>query len=82
MKDAYTTRELATIRGVSSRAIIEQAKAESWQSRPRKGRGGGHEWLVSSMPEALRIKLLRHEEESAPACQGGSPLPTPDAPTL
>lgn len=78
MKDAYTTRDLAAIMGVSVQRIHAQAKAESWQSRPRKGRGGGHEWLVSSMPEALRIKLLRHEEEAAQA----QALPAPDQPTL
>jgi len=79
MKDAYTTRELAKIMGVSVQRIHAQAKSESWQSRPRKGRGGGHEWLVSSMPEAMRIKILRHEAESA---ETSPALPAPDAPTL
>ena len=76
MQDAYTTKELYTLLGLSKQGLLNQAKAKGWQSRPRKGRGGGHEWLVSSMPESLRIKLLRHEDESA------QPLPTPDAPTL
>lgn len=58
MKDAYTTQELAPILGYRDRRIVlSRARREGWQSRPRAGRGGGHEWLVSSMPERTRLAL-------------------------
>lgn len=58
MKDAYTTQELAPILGYRDRRIVlSRARREGWQSRPRAGRGGGHEWLVSSMPEKTRLTL-------------------------
>ena len=57
MKDAYTTQELAPLLGCSERNVRKRARREGWQSRPRAGRGGGHEWLVSSMPEKTRLTL-------------------------
>lgn len=56
-QDAYTTRELADLLNVSRQAIDLRAEREGWQSRPRKGSGGGYEWLVSSMPEATRLAI-------------------------
>lgn len=50
MKPAYTTAELAALRGVSIQAIIKQANTEKWQAQKRQARGGGREWLVASMP--------------------------------
>lgn len=47
IKEAYTTRELAELKGVSQQAIDKQSRRENWVSRPRSGRGGGFEWLVS-----------------------------------
>lgn len=57
MKDAYTTNEIADAFEVSVKNAIKRARREGWQSRPRAGRGGGHEWLVSSMPEKTRLTL-------------------------
>ena len=58
MKDAYTTQELMQMAEIASRSsVIRRARREGWQSRPRAGRGGGHEWLVSSMPEKTRLTL-------------------------
>ncbi len=58
MKDAYTTQELVQIFEFGARTSIpRRARREGWQSRPRAGRGGGHEWLVSSMPEKTRLTL-------------------------
>ena len=57
MKDAYTTNEIADAFEVSVKNAIKRARREGWQSRPHAGRGGGHEWLVSSMPEATRLAL-------------------------
>jgi putative transposase len=57
-KDSYTAKELATALGVTVMTVARRAEREGWQSRPRVGRGGGNEWLVNSMPEATRTKLL------------------------
>ncbi|MEG6550182.1 DNA-binding protein, partial [Desulfocurvibacter africanus] len=54
---AYSTKQLATLMGVSVQRVHAQAKAESWQSHPRAGRGGGKEWLVSSMPPDSSARL-------------------------
>lgn len=43
--------------GISRQAVEKRAKRESWLPRPRVGRGGGNEWLVSSMPEATRKQV-------------------------
>jgi len=67
-KDAYTTKDLKLLLGVSKPTILARAKREGWQSRPRTGRGGGNEWLVESMPESLRVAIARHEAEEA-ACK-------------
>lgn len=57
LKDAYTAQELAKACGVTRQAVQERAKNESWQFLPHEGRGGGKEWLVSSMPEKTRREL-------------------------
>lgn len=71
--DAYTTRELAPLLGIQDRAVRMRAAREGWTSRPRKGRGGGNEWLIASMPkatrEAIAAGMLRQE---APATEGSS----------
>ena len=73
MKDAYTTQELMQMIEIASRSsVIRRARREGWQSRPRAGRGGGHEWLVSSMPEKTRLTLAarvctsQHQPEPYP----------------
>lgn len=58
LKDAYTTKEIAQILQMDAHtSVLRRAKSESWQSRPRAGRGGGNCWLVSSMPETTRHAL-------------------------
>ncbi|MEG2172345.1 MAG: transposase [Desulfovibrionaceae bacterium] len=54
VKNAYTTKELAYLIGVAQQNVHARARRESWQSQPRAGRGGGHEWLLSSMPTDTR----------------------------
>lgn len=68
IKEAYTTQELAPLLGMSRQGLDKQAKREGWQSRPRSGRGGGNEWLVSSMPQELRLAIGYAEKpaEDAP----------------
>lgn len=66
LKEAYTTRELAKLFGYSTmRSVFLRAEREHWQARERAGRGGGKEWLVSSMPEETRIALRTAEEKQA-----------------
>lgn len=63
LKEAYTTTELAHLLRLSvSSSVVRRAEREGWQFRPRKGRGGGKEWLVSSMPEATQRAIQTAEE--------------------
>lgn len=56
MHQAYTTKELAALLRVEAHtSIVRRARREGWMSRPRKGRGGGSEWLLDSMPEETRL---------------------------
>ncbi len=64
IKEAYSLNELADLLGVSQQAMQKRVRP-SWQFRPRKGRGGGKEWLVSSMPEATQRALQTAEERRA-----------------
>lgn len=59
MKDAYTTRELADILGLSVKSVLARAGAnrENWDSRPATKRGGGNCWIVASMPERTRLAI-------------------------
>lgn len=57
MRDAYTASELVQMLEISERSILRRAAREQWQSRKRLGRGGGHEWLVESMPAATRFSI-------------------------
>ena len=56
-KEAYSTKKLCVMFDVTKKALLERADREDWRSRPRQGRGGGHEWLVASMPEGTRIAI-------------------------
>lgn len=62
LKDAYTTQELIDIFEISQQAIDKRAKREYWESLPRQGRGGGHEWLVETMPRETRLAIRIAEE--------------------
>lgn len=42
---------------VSVKNALKRAKREGWHSQPRQGQGGGHEWLVASMPETTRLAI-------------------------
>lgn len=79
MKDAYSTKELVSILGMVKSNVLARAAREGWQSRPRPGRGGGKEWLVSSMPEATRIQIAKAvAESSVPAPITSSDVVIPD----
>lgn len=57
LKPAYIAKELAPLLSLSVKNVLARAARESWASRPRKGRGGGSEWLTASMPDATRLAL-------------------------
>ena len=68
MKEWFPRGEIAglpgcpgTFRGVNKRAV-----EKNWISRPRKGRGGGGEYHISSLPKVTRIELARREAPSPP----------------
>ena len=52
------------------------SNTERWQSQKRVGRGGGKEWLLSSMPEETRVAIRAAEEKQALAlCPAPAPFP-------
>ena len=68
LKEAYTPQELAPLLGITPRAVRDRAMRESWESRPRVGRGGGFEWLVNDkMPESTRAEIAAALVAAAPA---------------
>lgn len=78
LKDAYTTKEMAELLGYQNgRNVTVRAARESWQSRPRAGRGGGHEWIVASMPEKTRLAVIARlcPPEPVVAAESGATLP-------
>ena len=76
LKEVYSTLEASLLLGMAVKNLLQRAIREGWQSQPRKGRGGGHEWLLSSMPEETRIAIRAAEEQNAlAACAAETPLP-------
>lgn len=77
LKEAYSTTELLSLLEVSfSSSIIRRAEREGWQSQKCAGRGGGKEWLLSSMPEETRVAIRAAEEKQALAlCPAPAPVP-------
>lgn len=59
MKDWYAASELMGLPGLptSKGRVIGKAKRESWESRARKGRGGGREYSIRSFPPETRAFL-------------------------
>ena len=78
MADAYSTREIITLLGISRQAIDKRAKREAWKSVPRLGRGGGYFWQVASMPpstrDAIASALLRETQTASCAAVGTAPV--------
>ncbi len=57
LQEAYTTREISHLIEKPVQSVTRTAKRENWQSRPRQGRGGGSEWLFSSMPSETQLAI-------------------------
>ncbi|OIO05279.1 MAG: hypothetical protein AUJ49_01560 [Desulfovibrionaceae bacterium CG1_02_65_16] len=77
--DAYSSKEIAQLLGRTERAVQLRAKREGWQGRPRHARGGGSEWLLSSMPKAtvdaiIAAQLAEQGVSLPPALTAGSAL--------
>lgn len=74
-KLSYTTQELSGLLDMTVRGVNDRAKREDWQWRPRKGRGGGREWLLEGMPvhtretiaTAVARELAREKTPAGPA---------------
>lgn len=76
LKEAYTAQAIASLLDRPVQSISRTAKNQGWQSRPRSGRGGGKEWLLSSMPEETRVAIRAAEEKQALAlCPAPAPVP-------
>lgn len=41
----------------SAKGVLERAKREGWESRPRQGRGGGREFPDRVFPDRARLAL-------------------------
>lgn len=69
----FSAAELAGMPGVpqTKSATIRMAKREGWQSRARAGRGGGREYLFSSLPEATRLHFAAQATSEALATNAG-----------
>lgn len=65
LKESYITQECRELLGITVVSVLRRAEKEHWQFRPRKGRGGGKEWLLASMPQATQEAIRRAEERKA-----------------
>ena len=76
LKEAYTTKELLPVFNTCVEStVIRRAEREGWSSLARKGRGGGHEWLFSSMPQVTQLAIRTAEERKALAALEGVVAP-------
>lgn len=65
-REWYLAHELAGTPGlpITESGVKRRAKAEDWRSRARRGRGGGVEYHISSLPVASRGALLLRAKRS------------------
>ena len=76
IKEVYTSQEVAQLLSLTRQGVEWKANTERWQSQKRVGRGGGKEWLLSSMPEETRVAIRAAEEKQALAlCPAPAPIP-------
>lgn len=62
-REWFSASELAGLAGMpaSHSAVVRRAKADSWKSRRRAGRGGGFEYHLSALPTETQASLLRQD---------------------
>ncbi len=64
----YSARELTQPTGIpglpkSQRGVLRRAKREGWRFRPRKGRGGGREFYIASLPIESQKYLIQGQKK-------------------
>lgn len=71
MREWFTAHELAGLPGLpgTHSAVVRRAKRDGWVSRRRKGRGGGREYGLASLPAETQAALLRREGGQKPAAK-------------
>ena len=65
LKNLYSTLEASQLLDMAVKNLLKRATREGWKFQKRVGRGGGKEWLVSSMPEATQRAIQTAEERRA-----------------
>ncbi|WP_032092027.1 transposase domain-containing protein [Necropsobacter rosorum] len=69
LKSHYTVAELLQLQVLSlpktHKGILGKAAREKWDSRKRSSRGGGYEYAVKSMPEAVQAEIVVKFNKSA-----------------
>ncbi|MGQ0287149.1 transposase domain-containing protein [Pasteurellaceae bacterium 22721_9_1] len=87
LKTHYSVYELAdfnlTALPKAPKNILEKAKRENWQSRKRKGKGGGLEYALISLPENVQAEIaIKQSQQVKLAPVIAQPQPTLDAQIL
>lgn len=64
MKLWFALSELVGLPGLPTtrRGLLMLAQRQGWESRPRKGRGGGNEYALASLPEATQAAICQQRE--------------------
>ena len=67
IKTWYSARELTQPTAVpglptAQKNILLRAKREGWRFRPRKGRGGGREFYIASLPVESQKYLVQEQK--------------------
>ena len=69
LKTHYSAKELLNLSlsclPNSVQGIIYQAKKNGWATQKRVGKGGGVEYAVMSMPEAIQTEIIIKQQKSA-----------------
>ena len=65
-REWFTASELAGLPGLpgSERGVQKTAARQEWQSRARKGRGGGNEYSLRALPKETQVALVLREHHA------------------
>ncbi len=82
-REWYTAVELSELPGMpdTKSGVIRRAKRDDWESRPRKARGGGREYHITSLPLETQAACLVGQSPDAPVSSGNPARPN-EATTL
>lgn len=75
----FSAKEIAIYTGETPQGINKKATNQQWKSQPRKGKGGGREYHMSSLPSETRQAIaanamLQETEEVAAARQAAGAI--------